>query len=275
MPPAVPALPSSLAATGSGRPRARGAALVAAGLLAVGVAACTDAPPPPRPSTSSAPTSSPPPSPTPSAGTASTPSAGAVFRDVITSSLSAQTARVSGTVLRAGRVVDVDLVGTAAGEEQSAAVSGRGTGTARVVVLDGRRWLGGDAVFWAARTGNAATGRARADHWLQATSDDVASVLPFTLRSLLTSRYASPGVAALEDDSSPVRVVTLGSVRAWLLGRDGGPRLWVAADGSGDLLRMVVPAGTAACDLRFTGWDRPVDVAAPPADRVLPAGAGG
>ena len=54
---------------------------------------------------------------------------------------------------------------------------------------------------------------------------------------------------------------------AFVLGREGGARLWVAADGSGTLLRVVGPKSDPS-DLTFTDWGRARTFTQPPPDRA-------
>ena len=55
---------------------------------------------------------------------------------------------------------------------------------------------------------------------------------------------------------------------AYLLGRKGGPRLWVDADGSGTLLRAV-GAKSEPLELSFSEWDRAGTFTEPPPSKVI------
>ena len=77
-----------------------------------------------------------------------------------------------------------------------------------------------------------------------------------------------PEVAALESDTSAAVEAELDGRPAYLLGDEGGPRLWVAADGSGTVLRAVGPT-TAPSDLAFRDWGRARTFTPPPASAVV------
>ena len=59
----------------------------------------------------------------------------------------------------------------------------------------------------------------------------------------------------LESDTGEATRTEVDGRPVFVLGREGGARMWVAADGSGTLLRVVGPP-TDPSDLTFTDWDR-------------------
>ena len=190
------------------------------------------------------------------------PTTAEVFRETRTFALAAGSGRVEGTVLRGRRAARVELEGAAAGANQHVVVEEEGSGRAEVLTVDGRHWLAGDVAFWRARGERRRDALAAAAGWHAVSGAQAQRVAPWTLRSLLTRWFAEPGVAALE--SAPAPVASEGSPDGdlWVLGRPGGARLWVAADGSGRLVRLLLP-GRAPTDVAFSGWER-VEPFAPP-----------
>ncbi len=222
---------------------------------------CSSTEPVPAASTGPA-TSAPPPS---SSAAVELPSTAEAFRATRTFALAAESGRARGTLRRAGRPVEVEVAGDAAGTDQHVVVEQKGAGLAEVLTVDDRHWLAGDLDFWRSRGLGPAKARAATSGWLALTPGQAARVAPWTLRTLLTDRFGRADVLALESDPSPVRLREDGGRRLWLLGRSGGPQLWVAADGSAELIRLRVPGGT---DLAFTDWERIERLPAPDPDTV-------
>jgi hypothetical protein len=230
-------------------PVVRRRTVLSAGALAlVGLAGCTGDPAP-APTTSSASTT-----PTPS-DTPSKPTVGEVFRDARTFALAAESARVEGMLARGKQRVQVVLEGTASGDDQRVRVEEPTGGTAEVLTVGDGHWLGGDAAYWAGRGESASVAADHATTYLVVSAAAARAVAPWTLRTLLTDRFARPDLAALESDASPVGTDDLDGQQVWVLGSRGRAQLWVAPDGSGELLRMVVPSGEVA-DLTFGSWGR-------------------
>ncbi|HSO63893.1 MAG TPA: hypothetical protein VLQ78_02225, partial [Ornithinibacter sp.] len=103
------------------------------------------------------------------------------------------------------------------------------------------------------------------------TESDATELGSFTLRSILTEKFSLPEFAAFESDTTPAKETEVGGRAAYVLGAEGGARLWVAADGSGALLRAVGPK-TAPSDLVFSGWDRAKTFSPPPRSKVVDEG---
>ncbi len=67
----------------------------------------------------------------------------------------------------------------------------------------------------------------------------------------------------LESDSGAATETEVDGRPAYLLGEEGGARMWVAADGSATLLRVVGPKSEPS-DLVFTDWGRVTTFTEPP-----------
>lgn len=245
-----------------GGPVVRGWA-AAALALAVCAGGCSAVPGLPAPATfGTDPSTSPPVSPAP-------PPVGELYVDARTFALSAQSAHVAGTVMR-GRVrVTIDLQGNASGTQQRLRVTAPGAGTAELLTVGDRTWLSGDQAFWSRRLGSAAAARPYRDKYLLVTARQAAAVGPYTLRGLLTARFARPDVVALQKRTRPALVESLDGDVVWRL-EVGAGGLVVASDGSAALLRFTT-VGTDASDLRFDRWGQVGSFTEPaPADVITP-----
>ena len=100
-------------------------------------------------------------------------------------------------------------------------------------------WVGGDEAYWVETTGDAKTAKTLVGKYAPITESDATELGSFTLRTILTDVFALPELALLESDTGAATVTEVDGRPAYVLGREGGPRLWVAADGSGTLLRLV------------------------------------
>ena len=93
------------------------------------------------------------------------------------------------------------------------------------------------------------------------TESDATELGSYTLRSILTELFAtarsSPRSSPTRGAAQPRPRSTAG--RPTCSARRAGARLWVAADGSGTLLRAVGPK-SAPSDLVFSDWGRAEDV---------------
>ncbi|WP_299445651.1 hypothetical protein [uncultured Phycicoccus sp.] len=193
-----------------------------------------------------------------------TPSSAELLRDTRTFALAAASGRVQGLVGAGARAVELDLEGSAGGGDQRVRVTGPDGRTAEVLTVGIASWLSGDERFWTERTGSAAKAEALVGAYVPITPAEAADLAPYTLRGLLSEAFARPQVAALEASGTPVADDEVAGVAAWVIGEDDGPRLWVAADGSAELLRIVVP-GADPLDLTFGGWGRAETFSAPAA----------
>jgi hypothetical protein len=203
--------------------------------------------------------------------TASVPTVGEVYREARTSALSAGSGHVKGTQTRDGRRLRIDVEGVANGSNQRVLITTPEGGTAEVITVDDRYWLGGDEAFWVEQTGDAKAGRAMVGKYVPITASDATELGSFTLRSILTEKFSRPEFAALESDTRPATEGSVAGRGAYVLSGGGGARLWVAADGSGALLRAVGPR-SARSDLTFSGWDRAQTVSPPPPSKVVDEG---
>lgn len=239
------------------------ATALACALMAAGCSAVPRLPAPtsfgPAPGTSSVASPTPPP-------------VGDLYVDTRTFALSASSAHVAGTVLRARARVTIDLEGNASGTQQRLWVTAPGAGTAALLTVGDRTWLSGDQAFWSRRLGSAAAARPYRDKYLLVTARQAAAVGPYTLRGLLTAGFARPDVAALQKRTRPALVESLDGQVVWRLGlgTEGRAGLFVAGDGSAALLRFTT-VGTDPADLRFDRWGRVGSFTEPaPADVITP-----
>ena len=210
---------------------------------------------------------------TPSASPSETevaPSVADVYRAARTSALAAASGHVVGSQTREGRTLTIDVEGVANGSNQTVFIT-TDTGTAEVLTVEDGYWLGGDEGFWVEQTGDAQAGAGMVGRYVPITEADATELGSFTLRSILTEKFALPEFAAFESDTTPAEETEVDGRAAYVLGEEGGARLWVAADGSGALLRAVGPE-SAPSDLVFTDWGRAQTFSPPPPSKVLEEG---
>ncbi len=227
------------------------AGALAAGALVLGGCSALQPPRLPEPSSVSA-------TPAPSL-----PTTTEAFRDARTFALAAESGHLTGTLGSGRGAVRIDLEGSASGSNQRLLRAATGRGTAVVLSVGEERWLAGDAAFWGTRTTKPAVVRARVGTWVPVTAAQGAAVGAETLRAVLERTLAIPAVAALEGESAPVTEGEVDGRAAWLLGSEqAGARVWVAAGGGGEVLRITV-SGTGAADLTATDWERATTWTAP------------
>ncbi|QKE82511.1 hypothetical protein [Arthrobacter sp. NEB 688] len=205
------------------------------------------------------------PSPSTTAPAEPLPTAAQVLADVRTSALSADSARVVGSLGAGADAPRIELEGTADGSNQRFVRVARGRGLGAVLTVDAEHWLAGDVEWWRG-LGVRTTAASRVGRWVRVDADGAERAGRETVRGLVTDLLDAPAVARLGSSADLVVPLELDGRAAWRLGRSRtGARLWVAADGSGDLLRAVV-TGTGAVDLSFDAWGRATTWAAPGAD---------
>lgn len=214
--------------------------------------------------------SSPNPGETPSQ-TETVPTVAEVYRAARTSALSAASGHATGTQTRDGRTLTIDVEGVANGSNQTVFITTPEGGTAEVLTVRDGYWLGGDRAFWVEQTGDAKAGAAMVGKYVPITESDATELGSFTLRSILTEKFALPEFSAFESDPAPATQGVVDGRDAYLLRGAGGARLWVAADGSGALLRAVGPRA-APSDLVFADWDRAQTFGPPPPSNVVDEG---
>ena len=100
------------------------------------------------------------------------------------------------------------------------------------------------------------------------TESDATELGSFTLRTILTDIFSLPEFTLLESNTGAATVTELDGRSVYLLGQEGGARLWVAADGSGTLLRVVGPKSDPS-DLTFSDWGRATTFDEPPPAQVI------
>jgi hypothetical protein len=250
---------------------------VVAGSLLAG---CSDDPEPgPTSSSPSASSTAQPTSPSPSTSgstptgssaspTPTLPTVAEVFRATRTDSLAAQSGHAVGIVTGDGKRLGIDVSGLANGSNQKVFLTTPDGGTAEVLTIGDDYWIGGDEAYWAEATGDAATAAAFVGKYAPITESDATELGSFTLRTILTDLFGLPELALLESNTGPATVTEVDGRPAYLLGAKGGPRLWVAADGSGTLLRAV-GAKSEPLDLSFSDWDRAGTFTEPPPSKVI------
>ena len=233
---------------------------------ASGSSSVTSSPSASSPSTTSPSTSSAPATTSPSTA-ASAPSVAEVFRAARTASLSAESGHAVGTVTHDGARLGIDVEGQANGANQTVFITTKG-GTAEVLTVGDGYWVGGDEAHWAEITGDPKAAKALVGKYAPVTESDATELGSFTLRTILTDTFGQPDIAVLESDTGEATETEVDGKPVYLLGQQGGPRLWVAADGSGSLLRVVGPK-SAPSDLTFTEWGRAETFTEPPSDRIV------
>lgn len=218
------------------------------------------------PSTSVSPSAGPSPSESPSE-TAEGPTVADVYRTARTAALSAASGHAEGSQTREGRTLEIDVEGVANGSNQTVFIT-TDKGTAEVITVGDKYWLGGDKAFWVEQTGDAAAGARMVGKYVPITESDATELGSFTLRSILTEKFGLAEFAALESDPAAAERTSLRGTDAWLLTGRSGARLWVAADGSAALLRAVGPKSKPS-DLSFTDWDRAERFRQPTDDQIV------
>jgi hypothetical protein len=249
--------------TGRGRVAVGALSLTVAGVLLAG---CSGDPEPVSPSAaSSAPTGSATASPSP---TPTAQSVAEVYRAARTASLSAESGRAVGTVTSDGTRLRIDLEGTADGGNQTVFITTPAGGTAEVRTVGDGYWVGGDQAHWTEITGDATSAKALVGRYAPVAETDATELGSFTLRSILTDAFTWPDLALLESDTGEAPLTEVDGQPAYVLGQQGGARLWVAADGSGTLLRLVGPKSEPT-DLTFSKWGRATTFTEPPPDLLI------
>jgi hypothetical protein len=244
-------------------------ALGGLGLAAALLAGCSDDPAPAATvaaSTAPAPTSasgSSTPSPT-----ASEASVADVYRAARTASLSADSGHAKGEVTRDGARLGVDVEGRANGSNQTVFITTPDGGTAEVLTVGDGYWVGGDEAYWAQATGDPTRAASLVGKYAPIMETDATELGSFSLRSLLTDAFSRPELTVLESDTGAAPQTQVDGRAAYVLGQEAGPRIWVAADGSGTLLRVVGPKSDPV-DLTFSDWGRARTFGAPAAADLL------
>ena len=142
---------------------------------------------------------------------------------------------------REGTRLGIDVEGQANGSNQTVFITTPEGGTAEVLTVGDDYWVGGDEALLGSR--RPVTRRPRRP-WSASTRRSPSPTRPssgsFTLRTILTDLFALPELAAAGVGHRRRRRRTRSTAgRPTCSAGKGGPRLWVAADGSGTLLRAV------------------------------------
>jgi len=169
---------------------------------------------------------------------------------------------------REGKRLRIDVEGVANGSNQTVFITTPDGGTAEVLTVGDAHWIGGDQAYWAEATGDAKAAPALVGRYAPITESDATELGSFALRTILTDIFSVPELTLLESNTGSARETTVGGRAAYVLGQASGPRLWVAADGSGALLRAVGPKSQPS-DLTFSDWDRAKTFTGPPPASLL------
>ena len=204
-------------------------------------------------------------SPTPSS---LAPSVGDVYRAARTAALSAESGRAKGTVTSEGAKLGIDVQGLANGSNQTVFITTPTGGIAEVLTVGNGYWVGGDEAHWTEITGNPKAAKALVGKYAPVTESDATELGDFTLRTLLTDAFALPDLAVLESDTGAATETEVDGRPAYVLGKEGGARLWVAADGSDTLLRLV-GSPSEPSDLTFSDWGRAPTYTEPPPAKLV------
>ena len=125
--------------------------------------------------------------------------------------------------------------------------------TAEVLTVGDGYWVGGDEAHWAEITGDPKAAKALVGKYAPVTESDATELGSYTLRTILTDAFAQPDLAVLESDTGAATETEVDGRPAYLLGQQGGARMWVAADGSATLLRVVGPKASRRTSSSPTG----------------------
>lgn len=199
------------------------------------------------------------------------PLVGELFREVRTAALAAESARIEGTLQRQGKQYGLEVEGAADGTNQQLFLTVKDGGRPEVLTVGSDYWLGGDEAFWTEQTGDAAAGKAMVGKYVPITRGDAKELGSFTPRTILTEKLSDPAFSDMEASTDPVGTDEIKGTPAYVLDGDDGAQLWVAADGSATLLR-IVGSSEAPADLVFSAWDRAAVVTAPEPSSVVDKG---
>ncbi len=198
----------------------------------------------------------------------SAPTVAEIYRDARTAALSAESGHAVGALTSDGKRLRVDVEGLANGSNQKVVITTPKKGVTEVLTVGTDYWVGGDEAHWADVTRSRKAAKALVGKYARGARSDATELGALTLRSILTGAFAQPDQAVLETDTGAATETEVDGQPAYVLGPEGGPRLWVAADGSSTVLRYVGPK-SAPADLAFSDWGRATTFIEPPPDRVV------
>lgn len=231
-------------------------AVLAGGVLLTGCAG-SESPEKPAPGGSGTGSAS-----TAASSSATEPSAKEVYAAARAAALKATSATMTGTVPEAGSTLTLTVSGATSGDPQTLTVNfGAGQGTATIVTVAKAYYMTGDAAFWTSQA-DAAAAKALKGKWVAMDAASTQGFGDFRIGAMLTEMFATPEMGVFESLTSPV---TRGEVKgraAWVIGEAGDAQVFIAADGSGELLKIVGPKSTPG-DLVFTNWNKAPKIVAP------------
>lgn len=194
------------------------------------------------------------------------PSVGELYTKVRAASLAATSGRVKGSVTSDGEKVTVDIRGTADGSNQRATI-GIGKGTAEILTVKGKYYMGGDAAFWTEQAGDPAAAKALVGKYVAVSSADAKDIGDLSLGAILEEMFDESELSTLETLTSSVDTRTEGGQQVWVASDPSGAEIWV--DPTTERLVKIVITGDDAGEVSFSEWDAAKRVAAPPASKVV------
>lgn len=244
--------------------RARSAvfAVVVSGLLFAG---CSTAGTPAGTATGASRTGEASASPSGSGATGSTttvPSAKEVYAAARAAALKATSATMTGTIPEAGSSLTLTVSGATSGDPQRLTLDfGAGKGTATIVTVAKAYYMTGDAAFWTSQA-DAAAAKALKGKWVAMDAASTQGFGDFRIGAMLKEMFATPEMGVFESLSTPVAQGEVTGRAAWVIGEAGDAQVFVASDGSAELLKIVGPKSTPG-DLVFTNWNKAPKIVAP------------
>jgi hypothetical protein len=202
----------------------------------------------------------------PSSTEAEQPSVGELYKKVRAASLAAKSGRVRGSVTSGGEKVTVDIRGAVDGSNQRAKI-GIGTGTAEILTVGGKYYMGGDAAFWTEQAGDPAAAKALVGKYVAVSSKDAKDIGDLSLGKILGEMFDESELSTLETLTSSVDTRTEGGKKVWVASDPSGAEIWV--DPATEHLVKIVITGTDAGEVSFSEWDAAKTVTAPPASKVV------
>jgi hypothetical protein len=178
----------------------------------------------------------------------------------------ARSARVKGTVSTPTSTQDLEIVGTRDGTNSWTRFTTNGA-TGEVIILGDVRYTKGDAAFWKSGGVTDELAAKIGTKYVKASPKKAAGT-----KSIGDEIDVVTKATALEADMFPFTVenTVLNGRSVYLLTRSlltYDQNVWIAADGTGELLRFQQP-GTTSIDLTFSEWDTVLPWTTPPADQV-------
>lgn len=216
------------------------------------------------------------PSPTASAASAASapsaaadlPSAKEVYAKVRDASLAATSATMKGSLPEGKETLVVEISGSTKGDPQRATLQlGKKSGKATVITVGGKYYLTGDDAFWSEQAGVDGA-KALKNKYVVIEESAAKELGDFQIGSMLKDMFSDPELSTFESLLTPVGVGTVGDTPAWVLGASGEGQIFVASDGSDQLLKIVGPKSTPG-EFTFSDWNTAAKVVAPKKEQII------